>query len=100
MPEDVAETAVLLVSELVTNAVRHSRVAGRYILARCVLREDALRVEVGDAGDGVPVVRAAGDEAEGGRGLALVDALAAKWGTEPRAYGIGKTVWFELALGE
>ncbi|MEE4542222.1 ATP-binding protein [Streptomyces sp. V4-01] len=98
LPEDTAETAVLLVSELVTNAVRHSRVRGRRIEIRCELREGALRVEVSDAGDGVPAVRAAGADDESGRGLALVAALAADWGVLPRPHGIGKTVWFACRL--
>lgn len=98
LPDDTAETAVLLFSELVTNAVRHSRVRDRHIGARCVLRAGVLRVEVSDAGDGRPVRRTARDDDESGRGLALVAALAVDWGTCPRLYGIGKTVWFELAL--
>jgi anti-sigma regulatory factor (Ser/Thr protein kinase) len=94
--EETAETAVLLLSELVTNAVRHSRVRGRHIEVRCVLSDDTLRVEVSDAGDGVPVPRAADDEDESGRGLALVAALATTWGVLPRPHAIGKTVWYEL----
>jgi anti-sigma regulatory factor (Ser/Thr protein kinase) len=95
LPEETAETAVLLLSELVTNAVRHSRVRGRRIEVRCTLDAGVLRVEVSDAGPGVPVARAAGADDESGRGLALVAALAADWGVLPRPHGIGKTVWFE-----
>ncbi|MBY8879310.1 ATP-binding protein [Actinacidiphila acidipaludis] len=98
LAEDATETAVLLLSELVTNAVRHSRVPGRHVEVRCVLTEAALRVEVSDAGHGVPVLREADDEDESGRGLALVAALAQKWGVLPRLHGIGKTVWCEIAL--
>lgn len=96
LPDDTAETAVLLLSELVTNAVRHSRVRGRYIGTRCVLRAGVLRVEVSDAGDGLPALRTARDDEEAGRGLALVEALATAWSADPRPCGIGKTVWFEL----
>jgi anti-sigma regulatory factor (Ser/Thr protein kinase) len=95
LAEETAETAVLLLSELVTNAVRHSRVRGRRIEVRCVLRDGLLRVEVSDAGTGAPVARTAGADDESGRGLALVAALAADWGVRPRRHGIGKTVWFE-----
>ncbi|NUR01237.1 MAG: ATP-binding protein [Streptomyces sp.] len=98
LSDDTAETAVLLLSELVTNAVRHSRVGGRYIGTRCVLRADALRVEVSDAGDGLPALRTARDDEEAGRGLALVQALSTAWSADPRPYGIGKTVWFELSV--
>lgn len=99
LPEDTAETAVLLLSELVTNAVRHSHVRGRHIEVRClVVGGVTLRVEVSDAGDGLPVLRTAAEEDESGRGLALVAALAADWGVQPRLHGIGKTVWCELSL--
>ncbi|WP_407638930.1 ATP-binding protein [Actinacidiphila yeochonensis] len=94
LPEESVETAVLLLSELVTNAVRYARVRGRQIEVRCVREEAALRVEVSDAGLGMPVVRAADDEQETGRGLALVEVLADDRGVTPRAHGIGKTVWF------
>lgn len=96
-PEDTVETAVLLVSELVTNACRHARTpAGREIGIRCALRDGTLRVEVSDASDLLPRSRDASAEDESGRGLALVTALADAWDAHPRSCGIGKTVWFEL----
>ncbi|MGW7067622.1 ATP-binding protein [Streptomyces sp. NPDC054855] len=99
VPDDVADAAVLLLSELMTNAVRHGRVpVGREVEARCVLGGGVLRVEVADASDALPCPRAAGPDDESGRGLALVELLADDWGARPRPYGIGKTVWFELAL--
>lgn len=97
LPEETADIAELLLSELLTNAVRHSRVRGRHIEVRCVLDGKTLRVEVSDAGLGRPVLRAAGGDDESGRGLALVAALAADWGVLPRCHGIGKTVWFSCA---
>lgn len=98
LPDEVTETAVLLLSELMTNAYRHATVSpGREIRARCLLLgEDRLRVEVSDANDSLPVPRPAGVDDDSGRGLALVAALADTWGAEPRPCGIGKTVWFEL----
>ena len=54
-----------------------------------------MRIEVLDGSDRPPTRRAAGDGDEGGRGITLVDALSAAWGTEPT--GRGKKVWFELA---
>ncbi|MFE7774012.1 ATP-binding protein [Streptomyces sp. NPDC057445] len=99
LPEDMTDTAVLLLSELMTNACRHARVSpGREIRARCVLRRDeSLRVEVSDASDVLPTPRIAAPDDESGRGLALVAALAHTWGAHPRACGIGKTVWFVLS---
>lgn len=97
--QEVADTAVLLVSELVTNAVRHGKVSpGREIGTRFALREGALRLEVADANDDWPHPRIAGDDDESGRGLGLVDALADRWGTYRRAGGVGKCVWVELRL--
>ncbi len=99
VPEDTRDTAVLLLSELMTNACRHARVSpGREISARCVVRDGRLRIEVSDACDDVPKPREASADDESGRGLALVSALADEWGAHPRSCGIGKTVWFELKL--
>ncbi|MFE0039977.1 ATP-binding protein, partial [Streptomyces sp. NPDC059018] len=101
LPDEVAETAVLLLSELVTNACRHARVPpGREVRARCVLGSDGvLRVEVSDASEVLPCPRTAGPGDEAGRGLALVAALADAWGAHPRECGVGKTVWFEIGDG-
>ncbi|MFJ3244050.1 ATP-binding protein [Streptomyces sp. NPDC094154] len=99
LPGEVTETAVLLLSELMTNAYRHAKAPGREIRARCVLSEEGrLRVSVTDANDTLPTPREASPEDESGRGLALVEALADDWGAEHRPGGIGKTVWFELEL--
>lgn len=98
LPPETTDIAVLLVSELLANACLHARAPrDRHIAARCVLGDKGLRVEVSDAGDSVlPVPREAGPDDESGRGLALVAALASRWGAHPRRYGIGKTVWFEF----
>jgi len=99
VPEAQAEVAVLLISELVTNACRHARVSpGREVRARCVVRDRKLRVEVSDASEVMPQPRQATAEDESGRGLELIAALADAWDAHPRACGIGKTVWFELKL--
>ncbi|WP_432146418.1 ATP-binding protein [Streptomyces sp. bgisy084] len=96
--QDVSETGELVLSELVTNALRVPVPRDRLVGVRIAwLRDDGLlRLEVSDAGDGKPEVRTPGEDETGGRGLLLVDALAHRWGCEERACGIGKTVWAEL----
>ncbi|MGV9564873.1 ATP-binding protein [Streptomyces sp. NPDC003480] len=97
VPDEVTTTAVLLLSELMTNAYRHARVSpGREMWVRCVLEAGRLRVSVTDANDTLPTPRQASPDDESGRGLALVAALGDMWGAEPRPCGVGKTVWFEL----
>lgn len=100
MNEDQADTAELLLSELVTNAVRHARAPqGRDIGIRIARYDEVLRVEVADAGPAVkltPLVVAEWDER--GRGLAIVAALAERWGCCPRRHGIGKAVWAEVPV--
>ncbi|WP_332112937.1 ATP-binding protein [Streptomyces sp. ActVer] len=99
LPDEVTETAVLLLSELMTNAYRHAKVSpGREIWARCALDDDRVRVWVTDANDMLPAPRNASPDDESGRGLALVATLADNWGATPREGGIGKTAWFELRL--
>ncbi|MFG2618139.1 ATP-binding protein [Streptomyces sp. NPDC048507] len=99
--EETADTAELLLSELVTNAVRHSGAPpGRDIGVRVARYDGVLRVEVADAGalvDLAPQNASAWDER--GRGLAIVAALADRWGQCPRRHGIGKAVWAEIRSG-
>jgi serine phosphatase RsbU (regulator of sigma subunit) len=86
------ETAELLASELVTNALLYSNGP----ISVRLLRDHSLLCEVYDASDEVPLLRAADHDDDGGRGLHLVKALSQRWGTR-RTSG-GKSVWFELAL--
>lgn len=90
--EPMIPVAELLVSELVTNAVRQT---SRPITIR-LLRTDMLLCEVSDDDHRVPVLREPGLLDEYGRGLYLVSQLAEHWGTS-RVVG-GKTVWFSLAI--
>jgi anti-sigma regulatory factor (Ser/Thr protein kinase) len=89
--DDLIDTTELLVSELVTNALRY----GEGEIRLRLLRDRTLVCEVWDAGLVQPRRRRARDTDEGGRGLQLVGLLSAAWGSRrtPR----GKTVWFELA---
>ncbi|RBM20838.1 PAS sensor protein [Streptomyces sp. PT12] len=90
----LADTTELLVSEVLTNAVRH---AARGPVRVRLVRADALLCEITDHGPELPVLREAAPDDEAGRGLAVVSHLARAWGTS-RA-GRGKTVWFEQGLG-
>lgn len=89
-----ADNLLLCVSELTTNALVHGVPPGRGFLLRAIPYENAVRVEVHDSGDGAPAVPPATQDAEGGRGLLLVAALADKWGVGER--DPGKVVWCEL----
>ncbi|MGW2746801.1 ATP-binding protein [Streptomyces sp. NPDC001450] len=96
------DTVELIVAELTANAVTHGRVPGRDAELRLRRRdgEGVVRIEVSDTrGERVPVVRDAGSEEDGGRGLVLVAALAKEWGTAPRPGSPGKTVWAVVPTG-
>jgi signal transduction histidine kinase len=84
----------LLVSELVTNSVRHSQ-AGRELVRLAVMRRgETVRVEVSDGGRGFrPTARTKAQDEAGGWGLHLVDRLAHRWGVET---GRHTRVWFEI----
>jgi len=88
------ETAVLLVSELVTNAVRHARTGRLAIALRLEAPGAWLRIEVHDADPHEPRPRTPGALDESGFGLLLIEALAGKWGVRQTA--AGKAVWAEL----
>ncbi|MBT2508952.1 SpoIIE family protein phosphatase [Streptomyces sp. ISL-98] len=91
--EEAAESMELLVSEVVTNAVRHAGSRGAELR---VVRTDALLCEVTDGGHALPALMTAGPDDEAGRGLGVVSAVAREWGASRS--GEGKTVWFELPL--
>jgi len=100
--EGMSDPALLLVSELVTNAVqasaRHAvRYGGSWPIIGLELRltDTALMVEVWDTSPALPVLQIADLEGERGRGLVLVDFLADSWGH--RAAGGGKVVWCAVA---
>jgi serine/threonine-protein kinase RsbW len=103
VPEELRETARLVVSELFTNAVLHTD-SGQ-VVCRVEVGGGRLRIEVADQGlgldeapeDGGGLPGGAGDaEAENGRGLMLVDALAASWGVIAADRRAGCTIWAEI----
>lgn len=92
--DDPEEIALLLTSEVVSNAVLH---AATRLALDVGWDEDAgvLRIEVRDGSPDVPEVMVPSPGATGGRGIFLVDRLARRWGSRPEPDG--KVVWFELA---
>lgn len=92
--QESRDTAALLVSELVTNAVQHT---GGAPWLTVLLGDGRLRCSVHDTEPAAmpePSTALVGGDGEGGRGLQLVDALAVDWGVEHEP--TGKSVWFEL----
>ncbi|WP_436850504.1 ATP-binding protein [Streptomyces griseoloalbus] len=90
------EDAVLLVSELVGNAVRHT--GARAFGLRMRHRRGRIRIEVRDPSRGLPCLMPVQEMDVSGRGLFLVDQLADRWGVDllPR----GKTTWFEMRVAD
>lgn len=95
LDEDLVQSAELVASELVTNAVTHTGTAPELLLAR-EPGAGLLRISVIDSSTRHPSPREAAPDAVGGRGMAIVDVLALSWGTTPT--GQGKAVWAELPL--
>lgn len=88
----LGDTAELLTSELVTNALLYTEGP----ISVRLLRDRTLLCEVYDGSEIIPRLRVAADDDDGGRGLRLVKELSNRWGT--RRTTTGKTVWFELRL--
>lgn len=93
LPETTVSDATLLVSELVTNAVRH---AGGMITVVIDCEPHRVAIAVGDHSPAQPVVCDPYPSDPHGRGMRLVDSVAAQWGCNPSSDGEGKTVWFSL----
>ncbi|MER5885636.1 ATP-binding protein [Streptomyces sp. NPDC001941] len=92
----IAEHAVLLVSELVGNAVRHT--GARVFGLRMMRRRGWIRIEVRDPSRGLPCLMPVHELDVSGRGLFLVDKLSDRWGVDllPR----GKNTWFEMRVSD
>jgi anti-sigma regulatory factor (Ser/Thr protein kinase) len=107
--DELSETAELIVSELVTNAVQASvgltgsRRSGRWVPGtppvRLWLSSDKERVliQVWDSSDRHPAPQQPGPDVESGRGLLLVESLSAEWGSYPPERSSGKVVWALIA---
>jgi len=86
------DDVVLVVTELVTNAVIHAESSSRVAVD---LRHGRLRLEVHDESSVMPQRRHLSEDATTGRGLALVESLSASWGASPAPDG-GKVVWVDF----
>ena len=89
----LVELGELMVTELVTNALRH---ASGPIELTALLLDDIVTLAVRDGGTPLPRLRKVSESDEGGRSLHLVSVLAARWGARPTAKG--KVVWCDLPL--
>jgi anti-sigma regulatory factor (Ser/Thr protein kinase) len=94
LPEEFADDAALVVTELVSNGADHAEGPLRIRVNRT---ENGVRIEVHDRSSALPVLRPVSPESPRGRGMIIVNALSAEWGTEPDDEG--KTVWAELEAG-
>lgn len=97
--DDQVDSAVLLLSETLTNVLVHTD-ADALLLAevRGEQGDRRMRVEVTDTSDDLPHMRRPGELASSGRGLMLIELLAHAWGVDPR--GEGKSIWFEFYESE
>ncbi|HST67937.1 MAG TPA: ATP-binding protein [Mycobacteriales bacterium] len=96
LDRETTETALLLVSELATNAIRHGAPPVRLLLR---LDQHNLRVEVTDSSPALPQLGHPGPDQTSGRGLQIVQQLAVTWGARVLPRRVGKTVWFDLVRG-
>ncbi|WEH28884.1 ATP-binding protein [Streptomyces sp. AM 3-1-1] len=101
---DTTGTIALVIAELTANAIHHGHVPGHDFALHLTLNPKAapVRIEVADAATTKHPPKSAHPatpDAESGRGLLLVNALAHRWGTSPRDH-VGKVVWAEMTTGE
>ncbi|XUL94203.1 ATP-binding protein [Streptomyces galilaeus] len=92
---DLADDMVLVVSELVTNAVQHGEGPIVMILQQ---HDDTVLAEIADASPSLPVPHVRSAEGESGRGLSLVEAFSDDWGCRTRRSRRGKWVWCSRSL--
>ena len=90
---DALEVVELMVSELATNSIRHSKTAFEVVIARTAKN---VRIEVTAQAGGTPTVRSPRPEEPSGRGLKIVEMLSDDWGVDYHTDD-GKTVWFVVS---
>jgi anti-sigma regulatory factor (Ser/Thr protein kinase) len=95
VPEDIRESAVLMMSELATNAVVHALTGFEVCIERTATQ---VRVEVADVGEGEPRLRSPSSSEPHGRGLRIVEELSDEWGMVESDDHSGKTVWYVVRL--
>ena len=97
LPEEPLESVRLLVTELITNSVKHGRSEGTQVRVSVTVSAEGVRVEVSDRGDGFepPPPPSHPSQSPSGWGLFLVDRLADRWGVDTSD---GTRVWFEIDL--
>jgi anti-sigma regulatory factor (Ser/Thr protein kinase) len=95
VPEETEQLARLAISELVTNAIVHART---HVVVRVRPEADAVWVGVTDQDDTLPVLVHTAPDRDGSRGLAIVEAVARRWGVDQQFSRPGKTVWFTVGL--
>lgn len=105
LPQSIADDAIMIASELLTNAVQHAGAAElpkSQAALQCSLllwlTERGLTVGVYDFDTSPPVLRLAAPDDERGRGLALVECLSERWGYTPLTPAPGKVVWARLTV--
>jgi anti-sigma regulatory factor (Ser/Thr protein kinase) len=97
LPPNAIDNAVLVASELVGNAVRHTSATESATLdVSWDVDSSGVRVCVGDPGDEQPQLRTVGEDEPSGRGLKIVDAMSDDWGVERGDRG--KTVWAHVPI--
>ena len=102
IPRSMCSDVRLIVTELVTNVIRHAGTPPQRIglldVVLDLLPNSTVRVLVWDSSTQLPILRNASADAESGRGLLLVEALSSCWGSYPVAGG-GKAVWAQIPSG-
>jgi anti-sigma regulatory factor (Ser/Thr protein kinase) len=93
VPPSLSDDATLVISELVTNALRHG--LGDIVARTSVGKDSTIHVSVTDSGDGMPQMMPHDPVRIGGLGLRIVDELATSWGVAP--FPGGKTAWATIA---
>jgi signal transduction histidine kinase len=93
VPREVRDTVALMVSELASNCIRHTKSGFELTISQT---DDEIRVEATDCGGGAPAMRTPAPTDPSGRGLQIIDIFSTAWGHEPRP-GECKMIWFSLS---